>query len=62
MRYPSIDSLLEVVKSKYELVLIAAKRGREIEAGDLPLIPEPKCKKAVGIALEEIVAGMLNQS
>ena len=30
MIFPSIDKLLTVVDSKYELVLVAARRSREI--------------------------------
>lgn len=59
MIYPSIDKLLNVVSSKYELVHIAARRSKEItkeEHYQLPL-NEYKCHKNIGRALEEILEG-----
>lgn len=58
MRYPSIDQLVEKTHSKYQLVVGAAKRARELtrnEDPDTPLVEHPHSKKAIGIALEEIV-------
>ncbi|MDD3171666.1 MAG: DNA-directed RNA polymerase subunit omega [Bacilli bacterium] len=57
MRYPSIDQLIEVTKSKYKLVVGAAKRAREIEHGASILITNPHNKRSIGIALEEIIEG-----
>jgi DNA-directed RNA polymerase subunit omega len=54
MRYPSIDQLVSKVKSKYRLVVGAAKRARDISKGSDPLIENPNSKKSIGIALEEI--------
>lgn len=59
MRYPSIDSLLDIVSSKYNLVLIVAKRAKHIEQNHPLLVENPRSKKPVGIALEEIYAGKL---
>ena len=61
MIYPSIDKLLNIVESKYELVHIAARRSKEIaETGYLQMPEnEDKCKKNIGRALEEIEAGLL---
>lgn len=55
MLYPSIDELVEKVDSKYTLVTIAAKRARQLRDNAKVLVEEPKSKKYVGIALEEIV-------
>lgn len=55
--YPSIDKLLSRVDSCYSLSVLAAKRAHELEAGDPPTLKSFKCDKAVGKALEEIVAG-----
>lgn len=56
LRYPSIDNLLEVVDSKYKLAYIAAKRAKIIKNDNFSSVNN-KCVKAVGMALEEILAG-----
>ena len=38
MCYPSIDSLVKKVDSKYTLVTLAALRARELTDGQTPLI------------------------
>ena len=58
MLEPSIDELVEKVGSKYSLVVLAAKRARQLLDGDKPRI-KPRSNKPVGIALEEIAAGVL---
>ena len=50
---PSIDYLAEKVDSKYTLVILSAKRARELLGGAQSLV-ESKSNKAVTIALEEI--------
>lgn len=50
---PSLDVLVEKVDSKYTLVVLAAKRAREIMDGDAPLA-DSKSNKQVTIALEEV--------
>ena len=61
MIYPSIDKLLNVVSSKYELVHVAARRSKEISRTGHLQMPEGeyKSKKNIGKALEEIEAGLL---
>lgn len=60
MIYPSIDSLLERVNSKYTLVTLSAKRARQLQEGTGRLMVEhPRSDKTVGQALEEINAGLL---
>ena len=55
MLEPSIDKLVEKVDSKYSLVVVAAKRARQLLDGEKPRI-DPRSNKYVGIALEEIAA------
>ena len=59
MLYPSIDKLLDQVNSKYSMVIVSAKRARELHDKAEPLLDEYKSYKNVGRALEEIVAGEL---
>lgn len=54
MCFPSIDSLVKDVDTKYTLVTLAALRARELTDGMPPLIPDAEGKKPVTIALEEI--------
>ncbi len=65
MNKPRIDLLLDKVDSKYALVVIAAKRARQInnyyrnrEAGSIDDIPPPlvdtRSRNILTIALEEI--------
>ena len=67
---PPIDELLERTQSKYALVIIAAKRARQINAyysqlgeGLLeyvgPLVPAAPQEKPLSIALREINEGLL---
>jgi DNA-directed RNA polymerase subunit omega len=58
MIYPSLDILVKKVDSKYTLVVLAAKRAREIMNGDPPLV-ESKSNKPVTIAMEEIAQGKI---
>jgi DNA-directed RNA polymerase subunit omega len=68
--HPPIDELLDVAKSKYQLVIYAAKRARQINAyysqlgeGLLeyvgPLVETQLQEKSLSIALREINAGLL---
>jgi len=54
MLEPSIDSLQEKINSKYSLVTASAKRARQLQDENKPLIEEPKSLTYVGVALEEI--------
>jgi DNA-directed RNA polymerase subunit omega len=55
MRYPSIDQLATKTSSKYKLVIGAAIRAKQINKGDKALIDNPRSKKSIGIALEEVI-------
>lgn len=61
MIYPSIDKLLLVVNSKYELVHISARRSREMSASDHYQKPINKyvSTKNIGRALEEVADGLI---
>ena len=61
MLYPSIDSLLQKVSSKYLLVNIAVKRAKEMEKSGHYQIKENEYKSAknIGKALEEVKQGLL---
>ncbi|WP_416731474.1 DNA-directed RNA polymerase subunit omega [Fictibacillus sp. JL2B1089] len=59
MLYPSIDSLMEKIDSKYSLVTLSSKRAREIQKHDNQQIAKPVSHKFVGKALEEIQSGIL---
>lgn len=62
LRYPSIDSLLEVIDSKYKLAYTAAKRAKSIKADNYSSLEEEegnKCHTAVGKALEEVIANKI---
>ena len=62
MIYPSIDKLLNIVDSKYELVHIAARRSKQIAKGGYLQMPESdyQCKKNIGRALEEIAKDLIH--
>ena len=59
--YPSIDMLLNLIDSKYELVHLAAQRSREIKhKGNLQMPKENyKSYKNIGKALEEVAQGLI---
>jgi len=55
---PSLDQLSERVDAKYTLVIIAARRGRDLQDGKLKQV-DSRSNKPVTIALEELAAGKL---
>ncbi|MFA6002048.1 MAG: DNA-directed RNA polymerase subunit omega [Thermoleophilia bacterium] len=71
MNKPKIDTLLEKVDSKYALVILAARRARQInnyyrnrEEGSIDDIPPPlvdtRSRNILTIAMEEIAAGNIS--
>lgn len=55
MCYPSIDSLIKKVDSKYTLVTLAAQRARELTDGQPALIPnaaDKNCYDSIGRNLQ----------
>ena len=61
MIYPSIDKLLNIVDSKYELVHIAARRSKQISIDGYLQMPESEYKssKNIGRALEEVAEKLI---
>ncbi|MBY0120753.1 DNA-directed RNA polymerase subunit omega [Bacillus sp. S/N-304-OC-R1] len=60
MLYPSIDSLMTKIDSKYSLVSVAAKRARMLQVNAKPQLDKYVSYKNVGKALEEINADQLH--
>ncbi|NLY85203.1 MAG: DNA-directed RNA polymerase subunit omega [Tissierellia bacterium] len=58
MLNPSFKELAEKGDSRYTLVMLIAKRARDIIDGAEPLI-ETSSKKPVSIALEEVLEGKI---
>jgi DNA-directed RNA polymerase omega subunit len=59
MLYPSIDSLLTKIDSKYSLVTVASRRARKMQVDGNPKLLKYVSHKYVGKALEEIHADEL---
>ena len=70
MIYPRVDDLLENVDSRYALVIVAAKRARQInnyhhQLGEgtfdefAPPLIQSRSKNYLTMALEEVSEGML---
>ncbi|HEU5298809.1 MAG TPA: DNA-directed RNA polymerase subunit omega [bacterium] len=55
---PPLEALLERVSNKYALVIVAAKRARQIKEGSLSVV-DLDTRNPVTAALEEIAAGKL---
>ena len=53
---PTVTDLLKVVDNRYELVIAAAKRARQISSGSTPLT-NVKEKSVVTLAANEIAEG-----
>lgn len=58
MIYPSIDDLLSKVDSRYSLVILAAKRARQLREMQSSM-EEGLTLKEVSAALEEIAIGQV---
>jgi DNA-directed RNA polymerase subunit omega len=57
----TVEDCLPFVKNRFELVLLASKRARQIAMGSRPLVPDENDKPAV-IALREIAAGRVSMA
>ena len=57
----TVEDCLPFVKNRFELVLLASKRARQIAMGSRPLVPDENDKPAV-IALREIAAGLISMA
>ncbi len=58
MIYPSADKIDKEIESKYALVVLAAKRARQIKEG-APHLIQTESANALTIALEEIADGKI---
>ena len=54
----TVEDCLENVENRFELVLVAARRTRQLQLGHNPLVPEDRDKHTV-IALREIAEGLI---
>ncbi len=61
MLYPSINELRTKADSRYTLVILAAKRARDITRG-LPKLTENETEKPVSIAANEIAEDLITYS
>ncbi len=55
----TVEDCLENVNNRYDLVLLASKRARQIALGAEPLVPAENDKPTV-IALREIAENLVN--
>ncbi|HVK01880.1 MAG TPA: DNA-directed RNA polymerase subunit omega [Armatimonadaceae bacterium] len=56
MIYPSADKIEEQIDSKYALVILAAKRAKQLKEGSRPLV-RTDSTNPLTVALEEIASG-----
>ncbi len=56
----TIEDCLPFVDNRFDLVVAASRRARQIARGTIPLVPEEGDKPTV-IALREIAAGLINR-
>jgi len=56
----TVEDCLKYVDNRFDLVLVASKRSRQIALGATPLIPLEKDKPTV-LALREIAEGKINK-
>ena len=57
----TVEDCLEHVENRFDLVLLAARRARQIAQGADPLVPAENDKPTV-IALREIAENLINES
>jgi DNA-directed RNA polymerase subunit omega len=56
MAFPALERCLEQISNRYLLVVLAAKRSRQLNRGSQPQV-ETRRKKWTSVALEEVIAG-----
>ena len=61
MARTTVEDCLDNVENRFQLVLIASKRAREISMGADPMVPRENDKPTV-IALREIAQGLVDAS
>ena len=55
----TVEDCLDRIGNRFQLVLVATKRARQIAQGKAPLVAEENDKPTV-VALREIAAGVMN--
>jgi len=55
----TVEDCLEHIENRFDLVLLAARRARQISRGSDPLVP-PENDKPTVIALREIAENLIN--
>ena len=55
----TVEDCLENISNRFALVLITAKRAKELLKGDAPLISDDRGNKQVVISLREVAAGYI---
>lgn len=58
----TVDDCLEHVESRFQLVLVATKRTRQLLLGSAPLVDDPGDDKPTVLALREIAEGLIGPS
>ena len=56
----TVEDCLPLIGNRFDIVLVASRRARQLELGAEPLVDAKKDKPTV-IALREIAAGLMNQ-
>ena len=56
----TVEDCLPLIGNRFDIVLVASRRARQLELGAEPLVDAEKDKPTV-IALREIAAGLMNQ-
>ncbi|MEC8147380.1 MAG: DNA-directed RNA polymerase subunit omega [Pseudomonadota bacterium] len=56
----TVEDCLPLIGNRFDIVLVASRRARQLELGAEPLVDPEKDKPTV-IALREIAAGLMNQ-
>ncbi len=55
----TVEDCLEEIDNRFNLVLLASKRARQLAKGATPLVSNNKNDKVTVIALREIAAGVV---
>ncbi len=59
MSFPPLEPCLDKITNRYLLVVVSAKRSRQLNRGSAPQV-ESKRKKWTSVALEEVIAGKVH--
>jgi DNA-directed RNA polymerase subunit omega len=60
MSFPTLEQCLQRISNRYLLVVLAAKRARQLNRGSPPQV-ESRRKKWTSMALEEVIADRVHQ-